>query len=177
MSAGRAPGSGAGSSGVLDDIDLDLVRLLRANARVTKEDLADRVHLSRSAVHERLRRLEERGVIRGYSALVDWNAIGLPVSALIWVRTKSAGAAFSDVARAILVLTSAEAAVEECHRVTGSWTIVVEVHTTTAEAVQALTERIGSIGSVEQTMTDIVLASIRQTENDRPSLDATRSAI
>jgi Lrp/AsnC family leucine-responsive transcriptional regulator len=68
---------------VLDDRDLDIIAALQDDARATYADVAARVGLSASAVHERVRKLEHQGVIRGYRAVVDPEAIGLFVTALV----------------------------------------------------------------------------------------------
>ena len=67
---------------VLDDRDLDIVAALQADARATYADVAGRVGLSASAVHDRVRKLEQHGVIRGYTAVVDPESLGLFVTAL-----------------------------------------------------------------------------------------------
>ncbi len=68
---------------MLDDRDRDIVTALQDDARATYADVAARVGLSASAVHDRVRKLEQLGVIRGYSAVVDPEALGLFVTALI----------------------------------------------------------------------------------------------
>src|SRR5205823_14343606 len=60
----------------LDAVDERMIRLLQRDGRVSQEQLAREVHLSRPAVHERLRRLERVGAIHGYRAMVDWEALG-----------------------------------------------------------------------------------------------------
>ncbi|HVF08343.1 MAG TPA: winged helix-turn-helix transcriptional regulator, partial [Actinomycetota bacterium] len=67
---------------MLDDRDRDIVATLQQDARATYADVAARVGLSASAVHDRVRKLEQQGVIRGYSAVVDPQALGLFVTAL-----------------------------------------------------------------------------------------------
>src|SRR6266516_2791185 len=71
----------------MEDLDRRIVRELSADGRLSYTDLAERVGLSVSAAHQRVRRREQRGVIRGYAARVDYEAIGLPLTALIAIRT------------------------------------------------------------------------------------------
>lgn len=110
----------------MDAIDRDIVRLLRANGRINQERVASVVGLSRPAVHERVKRLEECGVIRGYEALVDWDAIGLPVAAFVWLRT-AGEARCRDVGSALMRLSGETAMVQECHTVTGEWCLLLKV--------------------------------------------------
>jgi Lrp/AsnC family transcriptional regulator, leucine-responsive regulatory protein len=73
-------------NGLLDTVDVALVRLLARDARATMADLARAVGLSPPSVAERVRRLEEAGVIRGYAAVVDPAALGLSLAAYIRIR-------------------------------------------------------------------------------------------
>ena len=68
---------------MLDDRDLEIIAALQDDARATYADVATRVGLSASAVHDRVRKLEQQGVIRRYSAIIDPEALGLFVTALI----------------------------------------------------------------------------------------------
>jgi Lrp/AsnC family transcriptional regulator, leucine-responsive regulatory protein len=70
----------------LDDTDLELIRLLQANARSTLAELAAGVHLSAPAVKRRIDRLEERGVIVGYTAVIDHGKLGFPLQAFSELR-------------------------------------------------------------------------------------------
>ena len=70
----------------MEDTDRAIVRALTEDGRLSYTDLAERVGLSVSAVHQRVRRLEQRGVIKGYTARIDHEAIGLPLTAFVAVR-------------------------------------------------------------------------------------------
>jgi Lrp/AsnC family leucine-responsive transcriptional regulator len=70
----------------VEEIDRAIVAALTADGRLSYTDLAERVGLSVSAVHQRVRRLEQRGVIKGYGARVSYEALELPLSAFIAIR-------------------------------------------------------------------------------------------
>ena len=72
----------------MDAIDQAIVRLLDRHGRLSQEQLAKRVRLSRPAVHQRVKRLEAAGVLKGYRAVLDWAAVGLP-----WPRSCRCGPA------------------------------------------------------------------------------------
>jgi Lrp/AsnC family leucine-responsive transcriptional regulator len=74
---------------VLDDVDWRLLELLQQDGRLTFRELGRRVSLSASAVTERVRRLEEAGVITGYRAVVAPDRLGLPIEAVVQVRVRS----------------------------------------------------------------------------------------
>lgn len=70
----------------MEDTDRAIVRALTEDGRLSYTDLAERVGLSVSAVHQRVRRLEQRGTIKGYTARIDYDALGLPLTAFVAVR-------------------------------------------------------------------------------------------
>ncbi|HEV2088727.1 MAG TPA: Lrp/AsnC family transcriptional regulator, partial [Cryptosporangiaceae bacterium] len=70
----------------MEDTDRAIVAALTEDGRRSFTDLAERVGLSVSAVHQRVRRLEQRGVIRGYTARVDPEALGLPLTAFVAIK-------------------------------------------------------------------------------------------
>jgi Lrp/AsnC family leucine-responsive transcriptional regulator len=138
------------------------VRLLAHNGRMSHEQLAREVHLSRPAVHERVKRLEERQIIRGYRAWVDWAALGLDLTAFIWLRT--AGERTHVVGTQILRLTNPTALVEECHVVTGEWCMMVKARAASPAALQDLIEHMRAIPHVRSTMTTLALSTLGEAE-------------
>ena len=86
MSSSNSPADpGAGAVPPVD-VDRELLAALARDGRASYTDLAERVGLSVSAVHQRVRRLEQRGIIRGYGARVSYEALGLPLSAFVAIR-------------------------------------------------------------------------------------------
>lgn len=157
----------------MDAIDREIVRLLHANGRLNQERLARLVNLSRPAVHERVKRLEGRGIIRGYQALVDWAAVGLPIIAFVWVRTVGAGCGAAG--SALAALGREDAAVAECHRVTGEWCLLLKVRAASPLALQDLIDAMRAVPGVVATMTTLTLSTVgedvgaeRPAGGDRP---------
>ncbi|MGY6410194.1 MAG: Lrp/AsnC family transcriptional regulator [Alkalilacustris sp.] len=101
----------------IDDIDRRILRVLQAEGRITNADLSERVHLSPSACHRRVQRLERGGVIRGWVALLDARAMGRPTT--VYVEITLSGQSEE-------VLTAFERAVArvpdvlECHLMAGT---------------------------------------------------------
>ena len=116
-------------SGDIDAIDAAILRALAEEARVTMADLARRVGLSAPSVTERVRRLEEAGIVRGYGAWIDPAALGLPLAAYIRVRPMP-----GQLRKTIEVLQGLEAVVE-CDRVTGEDCFVAKAQLRSVEAV------------------------------------------
>lgn len=142
---------------MLDATDREIVRLLMGNGRLTHEEISRAVHLSRPAVHDRVKRLENAGVIRGYRAEVDWEALGLPVTAFVWLRVTGA---CPPVGQAVMALSSDEALVESCHRVVGEWCMLAQTRAASSHALQDLLDRIRDLPQMVNTMTVISLSPI-----------------
>ena len=116
------------------------------------------------AVHERIKRLETNGAIRGYRAQLDWREVGLSLTSFIWVRTT--GGKLHDIAETILCLSSEETLVEECHLVTGDWCLLLKARTASTTTLQHLIDRIREIPRVRSTMTTVVLSSAGEYDAD-----------
>lgn len=152
----------------MDKIDLQIVRMLQKDGRLSHEQISREVHLSRPAVHDRIKRLEQAGVIWGYSAQVDWVAIGLPLTALIWVRIN--GGKTNEVGRQIVEFSNDEVVIEQCMRVAGDWCLFLQTRAASAVALQDLQDLILNIPEVQNTMTTIALSSIPRIEAPRMAL-------
>ena len=108
--------------GVLDDVNRRILAELQAEPRLPMTELGRRVGMSSPAVTERVRRLEESGVIRGYRLDIDAAALGLPLTAYVRVRPNAGQLPrVADLARAI-------PEVVECHRITGEDCFIMKIH-------------------------------------------------
>jgi Lrp/AsnC family leucine-responsive transcriptional regulator len=144
---------------MIDDIDATIVALLQENARISQADVARAVGLAPSAVLERIRKLESRGVIKGYAALVDPHAVDQSMLAFIAVRSEQAPGDDS-VSRALAACPE----VLELHHVAGDDCYLLKVRARDAEHIgQLLRHRFGRIPGVRSTRTTIVLETVKET--------------
>lgn len=141
----------------MDKTDLQIVRLLQKDGRMSHEQISKEISLSRPAVHDRIRRLEAAGIIRGYTAQVDWDALGLSLGAFIFVRINGDCV---PAAHEILKLGGSDAIVQECHRVAGDWCMLVQTRSSSTSAFQRLLDEIRALPEVRNTMTTITLSTI-----------------
>ncbi len=137
---------------VLDERDLDIIAALQEDARATYADVARRVGLSPSSVHDRVRKLEAAGVIRGYRAKVDPEAVGLFVTALIAV-TPLDPTQPDDLPDRVVEFRE----VEDCFSVAGEANYILKVRTKTTSDLEELIRRLREKGEV-QTRTTVVLS-------------------
>ena len=138
----------------LDTIDRHILGLLQDNCRLPLAKIGDHVGLSAPAVTERVKKLEDSGVIIGYHAVVDGRLVGKDITAFIGVsiaHPKAIGAFESAVEALDDVL--------ECHHVTGEHTLLLKVKTQNTSSLEELISRIRSIDGVAQTETMVVLST------------------
>jgi len=144
----------------MDELDGRIVDVLVRNGRLSHEQIAQEVHLSRPAVFERIKRLEAHGVVRGYGARINWEAMGLPLVALVWIRTSSANC--NDTGRQIAGLEFPGGFLEELHRITGDWCMFAKYRLASPSALQQVIDLVRQTPGVEGTTTSIVLSSIEE---------------
>ena len=137
---------------MLDDRDLAIIVCLQADARATYADVASQVGLSASSVHERVRKLEAAGTIRGYRAVVDPEAIGLMVTALIAVTPLDPRQP-DDLPERLADFPE----VEDCLSVAGEANYVLKVRTHSTSDLEELIRRLREKAEVA-TRTTIVLS-------------------
>ena len=143
----------------LDDIDLQILDLLQTNAREAQVDIAKAVGLASSAVQERIRKLEARGALRGYTAHIDPKVLGLGLLAFVAVRPDEASSE-----NRIAELLSAQPEVLEVHHVAGDDCYLIKVRARDAEHLgQMLRTRFARVPGVRSTRTTIVLETVKET--------------
>jgi Lrp/AsnC family leucine-responsive transcriptional regulator len=143
----------------LDPIDLQILDQLQANAREAQVDIARAVGLAPSAVLERIRKLEARGVVRGYGAQVNPKSLGLGLLAFVAVRAEDVSSD-QDIAHALADCPE----VLEVHHVAGEDCYLIKVRARDAEHLgQLLRTRFGRIPGVRSTRTTIVLETVKET--------------
>lgn len=135
----------------IDTLDERILAELQANGRLTMKALAEHVGLSSPAMIERVRRLEERGILAGYRAIVDPAAIGRPLTALIAADVdRRSGDAFLNRLRS-------EPSVVECHRTTGDRSFLIKVNISSTEELEQLVDELAEVGA--RCSTSIVLST------------------
>jgi Lrp/AsnC family leucine-responsive transcriptional regulator len=134
----------------LDEMNLRLLAELHRGPRLSMSALARMVGMSAPAVTERVRRMQDDGVITGFQMILDPAALGLPVTS--WVRIKPVPGQLSKLIEA----TTSHAQVSECHRITGEDCLLVKLHAATIEGIETVLDDFLLYG---QTITSIVVSS------------------
>jgi len=136
----------------VEDTDRQILQVLAEDGRISYTDLAERVGLSVSAVHQRVRRLEQRGAIRGYTARVDHDALGLPLTAFVSIHPNDSSAP-DDAPERLQHLT----AIEACYSVAGVESYILKVRVASPVALEGLLQDIRAAANVA-THTTVVLS-------------------
>ena len=137
----------------LDAVDRHLIALLLEDGRRSYADLARATGLSTSAAHQRVRRLEQRGVITGYTADVDDEAVGMPLAAFVSVKPIDP-AGPDDAPQRLQHLT----AIEACHSVAGDESYILQVRVAGPGELEQLLQEIRAAAGVS-TRTTVVLST------------------
>jgi Lrp/AsnC family transcriptional regulator, leucine-responsive regulatory protein len=144
---------------MIDPVDLKILDSLQQDARIANVELARQVKMAPSAVLERVRKLEERGLIQGYEARLNAKTLGLGLVAFVFVRTDER--AGSDATSKAL---AAIPEIQEIHDVAGEDCFLVKVRALDTEALgRVLRDRIGAIPTIRSTRTTIVLQTLKET--------------
>ena len=144
---------------MINGIDMEIVKILQKNARISNAEVARTVGLAPSAVFERIRKLEEKGIIRGYHADVDPHAVELGQLAFMFIRSNDRPGALGTGAQLAEVPE-----ILELHHVAGEDCFLAKVRARDAEALgRLLRERLSRIESITSTRTTIVLEIVKET--------------
>ena len=142
---------------MIDEIDLSILTILQDNARISNAEIARQVGMAPSAILERIRKLEERGVVEGYATRVNPEAFGLALTAFIFVRADERAGAPTTADR-LAELPE----VQEVHHVAGEDCFLVKVRTPGTRALRTLLqEGFGPIETIRSTRSIIVLDTVK----------------
>ena len=141
----------------LDNIDRQLISLLRANARLSISALADKIRVSRATVQNRINKLEKSGVITGYTALIS------PASneKMALIRAHMSVELTGTSTKKVKALLMAEPSVCAIHTTNGRWDLIIELQTQSLESFDKVLSRIREIPEVSSSETSILLSSHR----------------
>jgi Lrp/AsnC family leucine-responsive transcriptional regulator len=138
----------------LSKTDARLLEILQADGRRSYAELGQELGMAGPSAHERVKKLESRGVIRGYRAAVDPSALGLGVLAFTWV-TQAPGTVSQDLTPAFAAI----AEIEECHYIAGEADYILKIRARDMEHLGEVVRRIQTSEHVSSTETDVVFST------------------
>lgn len=134
----------------LDEVSWNILRELQIDARISFAELGRRVGLSSPAVTERVRKLEDAGIITGYHAALDLGKVGHPITAVVLVGNPG------DRSEAMLAMVTEMPEILECHRITGNESFVMKIAVSSVEHLEHIIRQIEPYG---RTTTSLILSS------------------
>jgi Lrp/AsnC family transcriptional regulator, leucine-responsive regulatory protein len=144
---------------MIDEIDRQILDIVQRNARTNNAEIAREIGLAPSAAHNRVRKLEERGVIQGYEARLDPESLGLGLLAFVFVRSHETMGEWS-AGEALARLPE----VQEVHHVAGEDCYLIKVRAASTTALgELLRTKLAAIPAVAATRSTIVLETIKET--------------
>ncbi len=144
----------------IDDIDVRILELLQQNGRIKRSAIAEDVGLSVPSVSDRMRKLEERGVIIGYHAVVDAKRVQFDITAFVRVMVDSSSH-YADFVDRVCALDE----VLEVHSITGEGSHILKIRTRTTTSLEHLLSTIQSLPGVSGTSTSIVLSTFKHSQS------------
>ena len=146
---------------LLDSVDLNILRCMQENARLTTMELASRVHLSTTPVFERLKRLERSGVIRKYVAVLDAEKLHLGFVVFCSVKLKQMN---REVAREFVSVVKDIPQVAECYNVSGEYDYLLKIHAPDMKYYnEFILNVLGTIDSIGSILSTFVMDEIKNT--------------
>ncbi len=156
---------------MLDEIDRKIVELLQTDARLSNAAIAEQVGLTSSTVHDRVKKLERKGVIKGYVAVVDAEQLGKPITAFVRLSVGSSSGSYVESKNSVMEVCQAEPDVLEGHGVAGEDCYVLKVRAASPKDLETLIERIRMSALVSRSTTNVVLSTFKESTMVVPNQD------
>lgn len=149
------------SPALLDKKDLDILRLLQSDAKLTVRDIAEKIHLSPTPTHERIKRMEREGVIRQYVALLNNRLVNRGIMVMCQVSLKDHD---KRTARAFVQAISGFPEVLECYNISGEFDFLLKIVASSMESFHKFyMNKLSEIKGIGQTKSSFVMDVIKET--------------
>lgn len=146
----------------LDNTDLEILARMQSNARISNADLARELNMAPSAVLERVKKLEQKNVIKGYSARINPAAVEQKLLAFIFIRSSEGFTCSSNTAKSLSKIPE----VQEVHHIAGEDCFLVKIRTTdSASLMELMRNELQKIPNIASTKTTIVLETVKEEQN------------
>ena len=150
---------------MIDATDRKILELLQVNGRMSNAEMAEAVGLTVSSVHERVKKLERRGIITGYVAVVDPEKLGKPLLAFVRLTVASHEAAREGIQK----LCGNEIDILECHNVAGEDCFILKVRAAGPKHLEKLISAIRGSADAGRSVTNIVLSTYKESSRVTPA--------
>jgi Lrp/AsnC family leucine-responsive transcriptional regulator len=142
--------------GGMDEIDIQILKVLQDDGRASHEEIGRRLNLSRPTIHQRVKRLEADGVIKKYQALVDWSKLGQTINVFILLK----GIKCKEATGKIMDITIPGLDVEECCTIAGEWCMIIKVRANSTQNIAAFLDALWGLGGATETNIIFILSNV-----------------
>jgi len=151
-----------GNNLILDEKDLDILKLLQENAKLTIREIANTVHLSPTPTHERIKRLERQGIIKEYVAVLDKRKLNKGIIVICKVSLKEHN---KEIAGAFIQKILQFKEVIECYNISGEFDFMLKIVTGSMEAYHHFSiHKLGEVSGIAKTESIFVMDTIKETQ-------------
>ncbi|WIV12399.1 Lrp/AsnC family transcriptional regulator [Proteiniborus sp. MB09-C3] len=148
----------------MDEIDVKILELLETNGRISHEEISKQLNMSRPAIRQRILKLEETGVIKGYNTTIDWSKVGQGIRAIILIKVKTGD--FNKLMEQIIHLNVDGLTIEKCYRITGQWCIMLQMRASITDQITQLHDEMLKIEGILETFTMLILSETNKYKGD-----------
>lgn len=141
----------------MDDIDKEILNILINNGRASHENISKALNLSRPAVRQRVKKLEDNKIIKKYEAVVNWNQLGQNIHVFIYLKINAR--VFKDIIKNIKTIHITDTNLEEYYRLAGEWCIALKIRSSSPQNITCYIDELLKIDGIAGTSTTFVLAS------------------
>lgn len=147
----------------MDSIDRQIISLLQKNARSSISEISSQVNLSIPATSDRIRKIEAAGIITQYTAIVDAVALGMKLTALMFISLEKPR--FSDN---FVSFVNTKDEILECHYLAGDFDYLIKIVTESTETLEHLLRSIKSVPGIQKTQTIVTLCTVKNNHSVLP---------
>ena len=157
---------------MIDDIDRKILDLLQRDARATNVEIGKAVGITASSVFERVKKLERRGIVKGYIALVDPEQLGKSLTAFVRLTVESkSDRSFEETYERIQAAFMAEPDIVECHSVAGAESLIIKVRVAGPKRLEEMIAKIRDITGSPHSVTNVVLSTYKESTHVEPAAE------
>ena len=142
----------------MDVIDQKIISLLEKNGRISHEEMARLLHVSRPAIHKRVDNLEKSGIITGYRTQINWGKARSNIRCFVFAKVN--GSFFPKLTEGITSFQCDKIVIESCQRLTGEWCLLIQARLSTPEDTKKLLDYLWQLGGILETSTSFVIDTL-----------------
>ncbi|SNS97894.1 Lrp/AsnC family transcriptional regulator, leucine-responsive regulatory protein [Anaerovirgula multivorans] len=142
----------------MDSLDKEIIKILLQDGRQTHKQIAEKLCLSRPAVHQRIKKLEEKEIIKKYTTLINWNKLGYDIQCLIYVKINSSS--FNLFVEEVGNIHLTDVFIEHIYRLSGEWCMMLKIRSNSTINVTKFIDELWKIKGIKETTTNFLLSTI-----------------